>query len=123
MRSISVLWFVVMLLMTGPSFAQKSAATPMDVARLATLKAASLNDQSGWAKVAYQEYANGLIDGLMDREGDKFCLPKNIRAAQADIIFSQMTADLEESVKDALPRDLVAVAMRKFLARKYPCNG
>ena len=95
----------------------------MDVARLATLKAAAAKaDGSGWAKVAYREYINGLIDGLIDREGDKFCLPPNIRSARAEILYKEISADVEDSVKSATPKDLVAVATRKFLAQKYPCK-
>ena len=103
--------------------AQISAAAPMDVSRLATLKsAASRTGESAWARVAYQEYINGLIDGLMDKEGERFCLPADIRAARAEIIFTRLSADTEEAVKNSTPKDLVAVAVRKFLAQKYPCK-
>lgn len=112
-----------MMQMSSPAFAQQSSAAPMDVARLATLKAASARSgESPWAKVAYREYINGLIDGLIDKEGDKFCLPKDVRSARAEIIFTQLSADVEESVRNSTPKDLVAVAARKFLAQKYPCK-
>ncbi|MCX7307438.1 MAG: Rap1a/Tai family immunity protein [Afipia sp.] len=123
MRVVFVSIWVSMMLMASAVSAQQSSAAPMDVARLATLKAASSRPgESGWAKVAYQEYINGLIDGLIDKEGDKFCLPANIKSARADIIFKELSADVEDSVKSATPKDLVAVATRKFLAQKYPCK-
>lgn len=123
MRAVVAMVWVVMMQMSSPAFAQQSSAAPMDVARLATLKAASARSgESPWAKVAYREYINGLIDGLIDKEGDKFCLPKDVRSARAEIIFTQLSADVEESVRNSTPKDLVAVAARKFLAQKYPCK-
>ena len=123
MRIVLVSLWVLMMQMSGPAFAQQSSAMPMDVARLATLKAAaSKPGESGWAKVAYREYINGLIDGLIDKEGDKFCLPSSIRAARAEIMFKELSADVEDAVKATTPKDLVAVAVRKFLAQKYPCK-
>ena len=123
MRIVFVLMWVVTMQMTSAAFAQQSSSAPMDVARFATLKAAAAKaDGSGWAKVAYQEYINGLIDGLIDKEGDKFCLPANIKSARAEIIFKELSADVEDAVKATTPKDLVAVATRKFLAQKYPCK-
>ena len=123
MRVVFVSIWVSMMLMASSVSAQQSSAAPMDVARLATLKAAANKPgESGWAKVAYREYLNGLIDGLIDREGDKFCLPPNIRSARAEILYKEISADVEDSVKSATPKDLVAVATRKFLAQKYPCK-
>ena len=123
MRAVFVLMWVVTMLMTNSALAQQSPAAPMDVARFATLKAASVRPgESAWAKVAYREYVNGLIDGLIDKEGDKFCLPSDIRAARAEILFAQLSNDVEEAIKSATPKDLVAVATRKFLAQKYPCK-
>ncbi len=123
MRAVFVLMWVVTMQMSPPAFAQQLAAAPMDVARLATLKAASVRPgESAWAKVAYREYINGLLDGLIDKEGDKFCLPSDIRAARAEILFAQLSNDVEEAVKTTTPKDLVAVATRKFLAQKYPCK-
>ena len=123
MRVVFALLWIVMMQMSPPAFAQQSPAAPMDVARLATLKAASVRPgESPWAKVAYREYINGLLDGLIDKEGDKFCLPSDIRAARAEILFAQLSNDVEEAVKTTTPKDLVAVATRKFLAQKYPCK-
>ncbi|MEW6767845.1 MAG: hypothetical protein AB1342_07420 [Pseudomonadota bacterium] len=123
MRVIVVSLWVVLMQMASPAFAQQSAFAPMDVSRLSTLKAAATRPgENGWAKVAYREYINGLIDGLMDKEGDKFCLPPKIRSAKADVIFTELSADVEDSVKSALPKDLVAVATRKYLVQKYPCR-
>lgn len=111
------------MIVAGDASAQMSAAAPMDISRLATLKAAAnRSGESAWAKVAYQEYINGLIDGLMDKEGERFCLPADIRAARAEIVFTRLSADMEEAVKNSTPKDLVAVAVRKFLAQKYPCK-
>lgn len=123
MRIVFALLWVMMMQMTSSAFAQQSPAAPMDVARLATLKVASVRPgESAWAKVAYREYINGLIDGLIDKEGDKFCLPSDIRAARAETLFAQLSNDVEEAIKSAAPKDLVAVATRKFLAQKYPCK-
>ena len=123
MRFVFVSIWVSIMLMASSVSAQQSSAAPMDVARLATLKAAfNKPGESGWAKVAYREYLNGLIDGLIDREGDKFCLPANIKSARADIIFKELSADVEDAVKTTTPKDLVAVAARKFFAQKYPCK-
>ena len=123
MRAVVLSLWVVMMQMANPVFAQQSSAAPMDVARLATLKAAANTpNESGWARVAYREYINGLIDGLIDKEGEKFCLPPDIRSARADILFKELSADIEDSVKSATPKDLVSVSARKFLAQKYPCK-
>ena len=123
MRAVFALLWVLMMQMSSPAFAQQFAAAPMDVARLATLKAAATRPgENAWAKVAYQEYLNGLIDGLIDKEGDKFCLPSDIRAARAEILFTRLSADVEDAVKKTTPKDLVAVATRKYLAQKYPCK-
>ncbi len=117
-----MLSWIVMMQMSSPVSAQQSATAPMDVARLATLKAAATSGDNGWAKVAYREYINGLIDGLIDKEGEKFCLPATMRAARAESLYKELSADIEDAAKRATPKDLVAVAARQFLAQKYPCK-
>jgi hypothetical protein len=95
---------------------------PMDVRRFVILQRAAANEANGiWAKVAYQEYINGLLEGLLDKEGEVFCLPASTKTGAVSDVFRQLTIDVEVSVRNARPSDFVSTRALIHFRRKYPC--
>jgi hypothetical protein len=122
LRATSLAAFVLCSVSTVDAHAQNSYAGPMDVRRFNVLKSAAQNKANGyWAEVAFQEYNNGLVESLFDKEGAVFCLPNQIKSGAVSDVFKQMTIEVEISVRNAGPSEFVSTLALRHLHRKYPC--
>ena len=94
----------------------------MDMRRFQILQSAATNSANGpWAKIAYQEYINGLLDGILFKEEEVFCLPAHMKKGSMDDVFRHLTIEVEASIRLAQPSDLVAMLLMTHLRTKFPC--
>jgi hypothetical protein len=96
---------------------------PMSVGKFDVLKRAAANSANGyWAKVAYQEYVNGLLEGLVLAGGDRsFCLPPQMKTGSVNDVFVQLVTEVEAAIRNARHSDQVAILTLQHLRKKYPC--
>jgi hypothetical protein len=77
---------------------------------------------SGYVESAtYNAVINLVLDGILQSDGSKFCLPNSERVRPTGRVFADLIPIIDRGLRDASDDELLRPAIVKYLALVFPC--